>query len=243
MSENWNFISLPYVPLDTDLTAVLAPIDGYWDLVEYYDASSASPEIVAVANEHVFGPAVGDEVGPFYLDHGDIKDLTLYSTDGPLALNPGEDYDLNVATGEITYYAGPLSTGEVLTAFYNYTQPANFWKSNSTIWLPQFNEIHAMDNKIALWVKLVSDDVYVTVGKVADISIELKAGWNFVAYPHHEEMQVQDALTGVPYNKVEGNDQAQPYGLEKLFATDIMQPGKGYWLKLTADYTWNIINT
>lgn len=127
--------------------------------------------------------------------------------------------------------------------YYDNTDAADPWKSNKTGRLQLFNDIHYMNNTMAAWVKLEKPDCLAVTGVVTNVSIELLAGWNFVAYPYHEPMQVQDALAGVPYDRVEGNNQSQPYWLESLGDTDMMLPGRGYWIHLTATYTWDAINT
>jgi len=39
LSPGWNFISFPLVQSNTSILAVLASIDGQWDLVKYYDTT------------------------------------------------------------------------------------------------------------------------------------------------------------------------------------------------------------
>ncbi len=124
--------------------------------------------------------------------------------------------------------------------FYDPTAEADHhWRSNFSSRPAQFNNLDSMNSTMAMWVS-TPEDVFVTIGEVQNITIQLYSGWNFVSYPYHEEKQVQDALFGLPYNKVDGFDDAAPYRLTSLAATDIMKPGFGYWIYCTSVAEWHV---
>ena len=145
------------------------------------------------------------------------------------------------------FLEGDVSLGAALITvpwqgayYYDPTTPADHWRSNFTSRSEQFNDLDSMNNTMAMWAS-TTDDVFVTIGEVSNITIQLYSGWNFVAYPYHEEKQVQDALFGLPYTIVEGFDDAAPYRLTTLAATGIMRPGFGYWIYCTSATEWQIV--
>ena len=76
-----------------------------------------------VENETVV-VALGGETGPFYLNHGDILNGTLYMDQSGswYKLEEWIDYTLNYDTGEIDIsLLGLLSAGDVIHAYYYYT--------------------------------------------------------------------------------------------------------------------------
>jgi parallel beta-helix repeat protein len=66
---------------------------------------------------------------------------------------------------------------------------------------------------------------------------ELKEGWNTVSYPLSTEKTVSDALSGVPYERVELKEE----GSEKtvlLDDNDLMMPGQIYLIKVSSATIW-----
>ncbi|MCK4455156.1 MAG: hypothetical protein KAU99_02280 [Thermoplasmata archaeon] len=52
-----------------------------------------------------------------------------------------------------------------------------------------------------------------------------------------------DALAGVPYVSVEGFDaSAPPYYLREYASNESLEPGRGYWIRVSSDTVWTIQN-
>ena len=72
-------------------------------------------------------------------------------------------------------------------------------------------------------------------------SISLYAGWNLVGYPTLDNTKtVTTALLGTGADRIEVCNPAQPYMLEAIGPTYVMQPGQGYWVHVPADTVWTI---
>ena len=125
---------------------------------------------------------------------------------------------------------------------YNASNAADHWQTTSIHKPPALNDLTSVQNKMALWVSLPGEEVYAAVGEVGNSSIELDAGWNLISYPYHESRAMQDVLFGLPFNRVEMFSAAAQYNIEVMQGTDMMEPGKGYWVYMTSAATWNIEN-
>jgi hypothetical protein len=75
------------------------------------------------------------------------------------------------------------------------------------------------------------------------VDIDLKAGWNLIASCSMTNRTVGDVLAGVPWVAVEVLDQSQPgYRLRRASSADILFPGQGFWVQVTADSTLAFYN-
>ncbi len=145
--------------------------------------------------------------------------------------------------GEIPVDEAIGSVQWFILQYYNATGSDDQWRSNYFFPVPEaLKDLKTVNNSMAIWA-YTKNGFFVTAGRVSNITMELHAGWNFVSYPFHGEKQVQDALIGVPYDKVEGFNPSSAYNLEVLTDTSIMVPGQGYWVHCTSASTWQAINT
>ncbi|MCK4265673.1 MAG: hypothetical protein KAX31_00205, partial [Thermoplasmata archaeon] len=94
----------------------------YFDILSYLGSGPTE----YVVNETVYGPSVGGEMGPLYLDHDNIVDCTLYidiAGEEWCLLGEGPDYSLNYTTGEIDISdIVPMEADWTFYAYYNYTK-------------------------------------------------------------------------------------------------------------------------
>ena len=127
---------------------------------------------------------------------------------------------------------------------YAMTYESNNWISNSIHRPAAANDFNVVDNTIALWVYLNDADdgfLNVTGALPGPTAIDLYAGWNFVGYPTlNTTTTIASALATVTYNSVEGYSAVDPYRLQTLPDTYVMQPGEGYWINVPFDQTWII---
>ena len=164
-----------------------------------------------------------------------------YSVDAPRELIsiPLEQSDTDIST-----------VLQTIQGSYNHVQwydPLDMkdrWKTNATFKPPRFDDLLNVDHKMALWITMTSSDNLTIAGKVPEqTSIQLYEGWNFVSYASFINRTVENALSGIPYEKVEGFDENNPpYYLKTLIASDWMEAGNGYWIYAKENCTWTIEN-
>ncbi|MCK4266549.1 MAG: FG-GAP repeat protein [Thermoplasmata archaeon] len=247
LNEGWNLISLPLIQPDTSIDMVLSSINGKWDYIQVYDAN---PTVTTeVFNGTVYGPAGGGEMGPFYLDSGNIVNCSLYWYD-PFGgdwynMVEGVEYTLDYSTGEVNIsgWGGPLGPGEYIKGFYNYSITPDHWKTNATFKPDQLNDLKLLDHKMGFWINITESNVNLTVyGNVStSTSISLYAGWNLVGYPSLTEKTISESLVGTGYDKsVEGFNATAPYRITTLADSYMMKPGEGYWVHVPADTVWAV---
>lgn len=128
--------------------------------------------------------------------------------------------------------------------WYNPLDTTNHWKTNATFKPKGFDDLFNVDHKMALWITMTSSDNLTIAGKVPEqTSIQLYEGWNLVSYASFINRTVESALSGIPYEKVEGFDENNPpYFLKTLSGSDWMEAGCGYWIHVTSDCVWTIYN-
>lgn len=122
-----------------------------------------------------------------------------------------------------------------------YSGAADEWYEYSTT--KPYSDLTTVDHKMGMWV-IADTNTYIDFsGSVpgAPVTIDLSPGWNLVGYPSMTDRTVADALSSVPYERVEGYDPATPYYLKVLSDSDWMSTGNAYWIYLSAGGTWTIL--
>jgi hypothetical protein len=122
---------------------------------------------------------------------------------------------------------------------------------------PYSNSLTNLDEKMGFWIHMTSADTLDVVGSVpvtTNIALSDNAGgWNLVAYPSAENGDLPAVLVehgvGTDFSIVyayHANDTADPWKLfgrtVPIWANDLTElaPGWGYWIKVTADNTWDV---
>jgi len=106
--------------------APISPMDAGWTfhsyynytVLEYIDDESQLP----TENETVYGPSIGGETGPLWLDKSPVDDCSLYvEIEGEwVFLEPDVDYFIDYETGEIDISPiSPMDAGWTFHAYYN----------------------------------------------------------------------------------------------------------------------------
>jgi hypothetical protein len=94
---------------------------------------------------------------------------------------------------------------------------------------------------MAFWVSVYINSGITVAGSVpTSTEIPLKTGWNLVGYPSFTERNVSDALSGIPYDRIEGYDILSIQRIRLLSGNDNMKPTHGYWIRVSSDATWTI---
>jgi hypothetical protein len=105
------------------------------------------------------------------------------------------------------------------------------------------NDLLKVNHTMALWIYVHSDTNLLVVGKVpTTTNINLLEGWNLVGYPSFIARNVEDAMSGVTYDRVEGYDALSIQSHSLYLEDDTMIAGYGYWIKIDAPAVWNVSN-
>jgi hypothetical protein len=118
--------------------------------------------------------------------------------------------------------------------------PIYGWKSfvKAKPWEGRFQTV---DHTMGIWVNVLSGDYMTVAGTVPTFtSIQLNMGWNLVGYPSFTNDTVQNLLTGINYDRIEGYDAVGPYHLIALNPTEVMHAGDAFWIYLPTGATWDI---
>jgi len=130
-----------------------------------------------------------------------------------------------------------------IVRYYNASDSQDPWKAYMKF--KTLNDLVTVDRTMALWIN-VTEDSYLTVAGIVptSTSISLKAGWNFVGYPSFSTIYTATNLksqTGAA--RIEGYDpNASPYYLKVLADNYVLKAGEGYWLKVSQDLIWLVLN-
>ncbi len=124
------------------------------------------------------------------------------------------------------------------------------WLSNRTGRPDSLNDLTDITNEMGFWLEIDTSTRLCTAGYVANMSIDCYAGWNLVTYPYAERNKNTDdieldLIANCP-NYVPGSltkfDYNEPYGI-RLPASDIISNNEeGFWIQVTADTVWTVIN-
>ena len=88
---------------------------------------------------------------------------------------------------------------------------------------------------------------FATAGYVDNMAIPLQAGWNLVPYPFAERtMSTANIIAQLSlypaYVGMEIADYTAPYRLKVPDGTETLAHGSGFWIKVSSDMTWTVIN-
>ena len=106
------------------------------------------------------------------------------------------------------------------------------------------NDLVEINHTMGFWLHMTENGTLSITGEIlGSVSIPLYKGWNLVGCPSLTNRTVENALSGIPYGKVEGFDENNPpYYLKTLIASDWMEAGNGYWIYAKENCTWTIEN-
>ena len=102
-----------------------------------------------------------------------------------------------------------------------------------------------MDHTMGVWTNVTGASNLTVAGAVPhQTTIHLRKGWNLVSFPSfNSSYTVADLKAELPVERVEGFDASvPPHFLRVLQDSDMLQAGKGYWVKVSAHATWVVSN-
>lgn len=106
----------------------------------------------------------------------------------------------------------------------------------------ELNTLFTADGTAGVWARLSAPGAFVSVGRVSNVTINLTAGWNLVAYPYLEITTVYDALSGLPWDHADVMDSGSPGLIRGVIGSDLLYPGQGIWVHVTSDAVWSAVN-
>ncbi len=131
-----------------------------------------------------------------------------------------------------------------IAQYYNAQDDEDPWKDSIT------GDLTDINNTMAFWLYLNSSDYLITAGRIPNsTSINLHSGWNLVGYPSFTNRSLDEALSGIPWGKVQFYDSwdmndywkhnytGKPDQMNDL---NEIKTGGGYWLFVSADCTWTV---
>ncbi|MCK4443353.1 MAG: hypothetical protein KAW09_02340, partial [Thermoplasmata archaeon] len=125
---------------------------------------------------------------------------------------------------------------------YDSMDTADPWKSYHEV-KPYKGDMSSIDHTKAFWVNVLAEDDLVVAGLVPVVTqIQLQAGWNLVSFPSFNNIYTAGQLKlDIGALTVEGYDPGLPYCLIELIDTDMIVAGKGFWVYVSANTVWDII--
>jgi C1A family cysteine protease len=135
---------------------------------------------------------------------------------------------------------------------YNAWDNANHWKFNLRNGTASQNEISTINNTQGFWACVYNNARYASAGYISNLSIPLKAGWNLIPYPfaarNWNTQQIRDHLIancpgfGGTFNDMEIMNRSASYRLKAPTGVEILNHQDAFWVRMTMDCTWTVIN-
>jgi hypothetical protein len=137
---------------------------------------------------------------------------------------------------------------------YDATNASNPWKKYKPGAPSYANTLTSVTERMGLWIHATSATTLTLVGQIqASSSIPLVTGWNLVGYATTQTKPITEALTSIAgtYLQVQSYDVTDVADPWKLFDPAVpppindltrLEPGRGYWIKLSQPGTLNMMN-
>jgi hypothetical protein len=151
----------------------------------------------------------------------------------------------------------PLPQTNTTVEYIKQSIPADFirlfrrldgWLSWSIYWSPGLNTLTDIYMDEGFWAHLTGNGRYALAGYVEDKAITLYAGWNLVAYPFAARSMTTAAIEAhltancPSYAGMLIADHTQLYQLKVPTGTENIFHLQAFWIHVTADTTWTVIN-
>jgi len=231
----------------------------YHDLSPISDVSSLTPvttvpagtfqyTVIELRNgvDHYFAVTAIDEVpneDPIVIDLGPLVPLPYQIVNIPLdtGWNLISIPVIQVDTG-INTVLGSIAGQWDYAMWFDSSLPG--WRTYATFRPASVNTLTDVDHTMAIWLNVNSPCTLVVAGAVAQTTdIGMVSGWNFVGYPSMDTgTTIADAMSGIPYDALEGYSGSGEYNLQPIPDTTIMLGGEGYWVHTTGPATWSLSN-
>ncbi len=136
-------------------------------------------------------------------------------------------------------------TWKVLTSIDGQYSGTRSFDPNTDTWT---TDPESLDNSEALWVYMDSAVELDLVGTFATTTDQdLRVGWNFVSYPSVTTRTLDDALTGIDWDRAyrlnDGATSGEYHDVSKeshMNSLSSMDPGYSYWVHVNTPGTWSV---
>lgn len=158
---------------------------------------------------------------------------------------------ISVTAGDISDVLSSIQGQYQIVWAYNASDTADPWKAYIPGAPDAVNDLQEMTPGQGYWIKMASSSSSLTVEglPLASTQISLTTGWNLMGYPSTDSQDISTALSGIDgeyeivwtYNS---SDTADPWKRYMPGSPgndlDTMNPGYGYWIKMTDAATLTI---
>ncbi len=112
------------------------------------------------------------------------------------------------------------------------------------------NDLTDITNEMGFWLRIVANSRFCTAGYIEDMNVNCYAGWNLLPYPYAERSKntndiEADLIANCP-NYVPGSltifDYDEQYGIRAPAGDTISNNEEGFWIQVTSDTVWMVIN-
>jgi parallel beta-helix repeat protein len=247
---------------DVELNWELSGDDGSGDddVTGYniYRGSSYNPDCVgyslvatAPSGSASWTDALGGhgDVNTYFYCIGAVDDAAQETLDDQQA----SKFAKNMATGMVLMSVPVVTSDTLITTVFqtlDYVRVIYYdansgkrhnWRTFDT--RKPYSDVFDIDHTMAVWVEVTADGHFTTAGLVPQSTlIHLGVGWNFVGYPSFIDRTVSDTIT-VFYQTMETFDPMDPpWYLQRLADTDLMTAGEGYWIHVSEEFDWVLVN-
>ncbi|MFQ6127973.1 MAG: sialidase family protein [Thermoplasmata archaeon] len=116
------------------------------------------------------------------------------------------------------------------------------WKQSCVF--KRYGEVEHLDIGDVLWINITQTSNWTIAGSVLrETTIWLRTGWSLIGVPAFSGYDVARLKTETGAIRVEGFSNSDfPHHLRVMFDFEPLQPGFGYWLRMTADSFWTVEN-
>jgi nitrous oxidase accessory protein len=108
-----------------------------------------------------------------------------------------------------------------------------------------YSSLDRLDHTKGVWVNVTGTSNFTVAGVIPALAqIQLYQGWNLVGFPSFDPLyRVSDLMAAVPVDSVEAFDPSVPPNfLRPLAGGDYLGPSHGYWVRVSSDAVWTVVN-
>jgi hypothetical protein len=187
-----------------------------------------------------------------------VATVTLNVTDGSVQTHT---IALEQGWNLVSFNLQPTSTAiaDVLASIVGNYSLVYAWDAVTQAWLvynpaAPLNSLETLDRTAGFWINANTSDILIVEGTPpTTTNISLKTGWNLVGYPSTVTQGLPGVLTNngvsnytivLTYIAIEADPwkMFDPFGPPYVNDLQALTPGRGYWINVNMDSTWNVIN-
>lgn len=230
-----------------------APLTYHWDFGDNTTGSGANPGHVYTAN--------GTYTVTLFVNDGTADSVVVitlaYIGTDPSAVQQITS-ELALGWNLISINVQPADTDpdQVLSsiagqydALWSYVAGDDEWERNVLSAPPFLNNLKEVIPRFGYWINMTQPGVLIVQGAQPEMAILLRPGWNLVGYNARNAKSLAECMTSIAdkiisiwtYDAHTGTWMKYVAdGPDFLNNLEFMQPGKGYWIEVSAECIWTI---